>query len=119
MINKCIALFNLLPTSQVHHWLIAADWLEEEGLDITAAAFRENIFVLEITNFETDGYGNGNGRGWGNGYGNGEGDKHSHGYISGNDWGDGHGNGDGSGEGYGWSSGSGHWLWGDWISGLF
>jgi hypothetical protein len=47
MIHKCIALFNLLPTSQPHFWLIAADWLEEKGLDITAVAFREAVWNLE------------------------------------------------------------------------
>ena len=50
MIYKCIALFNLLPTSQPHYWLIAADWLEEENLDITAVAFREGFFTLENNN---------------------------------------------------------------------
>jgi hypothetical protein len=50
MIYKCIDLFNLLPTSQPHYWLIAADWLEEENLDITASAFRERFFTLENNN---------------------------------------------------------------------
>jgi hypothetical protein len=53
MIHKCIDLFNLLPTSQPHYWLIAADWLEEENLDVTAIAFREGIFVInDYKNFK-------------------------------------------------------------------
>ena len=46
MIYKCITLFNLLPTSQPHHWLIAADWLEENEKYIEANAFREGIQSL-------------------------------------------------------------------------
>jgi hypothetical protein len=83
MIYKCIALFNLLPTSQVHYWLIAADWLEEEGLDITASAFRENVFVLEIAkceNYDGNGGGDGRGNGYGYGYGYGRGDGYGYGY---------------------------------------
>jgi uncharacterized membrane protein YgcG len=74
MIYKCLALFNLLSTSQPHIWLIAADWLEEEGLDVTANAFRENLFVLEIANGSGQGYGDGYGYGYGSGFGGGDGD---------------------------------------------
>jgi hypothetical protein len=94
MIYKCLALFNLLPTSMPHHWLIAADWLEEEGLDITAAAFRENIFVLEIVNSNSNvssGYGGVNGNGWGKGFD----------VAGGCGWGNGYGIADGGGEGDG------------------
>ena len=51
MIYKCIALFNLLPTSQPHYWLIAADWLEEENKYTEANAFRENLpFLINSKN---------------------------------------------------------------------
>ena len=91
MITKCIALFNLLPTSQPHHWLIAADWLEENEKYIEANAFREGILELYNKEYEyissmdyvNSGYGEGNGygngwgladdRGSGGGYGNGVG----------------------------------------------
>jgi hypothetical protein len=67
-IAKCLKLFELTPTTPTYRWLIAADWLEEEGLDVTASAFRENVFVLEIVNA------NGNASGYGRGRGHGSGD---------------------------------------------
>jgi ABC-type glycerol-3-phosphate transport system substrate-binding protein len=108
MIHKCIALFNLLPTSQPHYWLIAADWLEEEGLDVTAATFRENAFILEIIDKNANGYGNfigssnsnfsgsGVGDGWGWGYGRGGSEYDGTGYGRG--YGRGEYNGMGAGE---------------------
>ena len=47
MITQCANLFQLLPTSPLHRWLIAADWLEEAGAEVAAAAFREGIFEAE------------------------------------------------------------------------
>jgi hypothetical protein len=92
MIYKCIALFNLLPTSQLYRWLIAADWLEEKNKEIEASSFREGIFVLEIVNFEINA--DGNGYGSGSGYG-------------GNSWGNGYGYMGGGGSGFGSGSGRG------------
>ena len=125
MIYKCIDLFDLLPTSMSHHWLIAADWLEEEGLDVTAAAFRESIWNLEKRMFGY-GLGSGNGKesdsdlkrgriysagtGLGSGFGNGLGglidnlyiDISDHSYSDSDGRGTGGGNGYGQGIGYSW-----------------
>lgn len=126
-IYKCINLFNLLPTSQPHIWLIAADWLEEENKELEANAFRESIFNLEIINattnanttansFSTFGWGDNmvcgwgddtgcgwgddnHGSGWGNGYGRGYGDGYSGGWGWGNGFGDGCGGGTGNNTG--------------------
>jgi hypothetical protein len=106
MIHKCIALFNLLPTSQTHIWLIAADWLEENNLDITAIAFREGVWNLEI---RMCGFGSGSGIGSYKGYCHSTGIGGGSGFDSGFDsgwgerygFGDGSGNGEGSGDGYG------------------
>ena len=86
--ERCLTLFDLLPTSPPHHWLIAADWIEEHGREsdqAAAQAFRDGIWVTDPKT--GDGYGNGDGYGDGNGYGYGDGD--------------GNGNGDGYGNGYG------------------
>jgi hypothetical protein len=113
MIYKCLSLFNLLPTSMPHIWLIAADWLEEEGLDVTASVFRENKFRLEIEDIKDflfdsgfgfgfgDGDGDGDGYGGGDGWGNGITDGSGFGNADGVGWGNAHGFGDGSGHGNG------------------
>jgi hypothetical protein len=100
MIIKCVILFNLFPTSQAYRWLIAADWLEEEGLDVTASAFRENLFHLEMISV--------NGHGDGNGYSDDIGAFYNiHGTGLGCGHSDGYGFGDGDGDGGGWSDGDG------------
>ena len=109
MIEKCIALFNLLPTSQSHHWLIAADYLEESDLDITAEAFRNNIFNLELTASDFYAHGSSCGYGWGNNIGCGEAfltDAFDYSNI-GNGHGDCRGNGEGDGGGSGFANGKG------------
>ena len=122
MIYKCIALFNLIPTSQPHYWLIAADWLEEEGLDVAAAAFREGIWeIIDKKYFYKndngifvrffdmgDGYGNGIGYGSGRGVSDGEGNGIISG-VSGSGWGnDCWGNYRFYGYGFGYGFGSGN-----------
>lgn len=120
MIYKCIELFNLLAITPLYKWCIAADWLEEVGLDITASVFREGIFVLEVNEIDDCDYnkvvcGEGrdfaNGRGFGDTYAFGHGD--GDGNVNGNGRGNGHGSGGGSrsgtgrGAGYGFGHGDG------------
>ena len=131
MTDKCINLFKLIPTSQPHLWLIAADWLEEKNKELEANAFRESIFNLEIikrldrqirydfneislnslhSHFHSNGryahgYACGSGRGvdgYACGSGDGRGNINARGY--------GHGHSDGSGDGYGggYGGGDGH-----------
>ena len=115
MTDKCINLFKLIPTSQPHHWLIAADWLEEENKYTEANAFREGIFNLEIiTSFDRQifyefneitfismPHANGNGDGYGSseGYACGSGD--GRGSINAIGYGHGHSDGGGDGDGFG------------------
>jgi len=62
--QRCVVLFGLMPTSG-HRWLIAADWLEEQGAEVEAAAFRDGIWGLAP--IETDN-GDGDGEGYGGGH---------------------------------------------------
>lgn len=69
-----------MPTSG-HRWLIAADWLEEEGAEVEAAAIRDGIWKPEDVNHDggtgqflgLDGFGHGNGCGRSEGWADGAG----------------------------------------------
>lgn len=110
-----------------HIWLIAADWLEEQGLDVTASAFREGIWNIiqdgkgdfyicrgiHLSNKDEKYYGprkrekynlicSGSGDGCGDGHGNGEGFGYADGkghYSNNQGFGDGDSDGHGDGEG--------------------
>lgn len=105
--NQAFALFNLLPTTPPHVWLIAADWIQEQGKETdeeTAEAFREGIWVLEPdTNDPSEepfGYrwdGSGWGDGWASGVGHGDGAGYAGGAGSERSYGSGYGLGSGEG----------------------
>lgn len=94
--QRCVELFELLPTSPPHRWLIAADWIEELGSEITANAFRDGIWglVVEDGGDGCCGGGMGDGSGYACGYGGERGN-----FLIASGYGD--GSGDGSGDGHG------------------
>ena len=97
--ERCSEIFHLLPTSEETRRLVAADWLEDLGYGVAAAAMREgNDFLFESKKGDGDGDGSGygSGDGYGYGYGSGSGDGDGYGY--------GYGSGDGDGYGYGYGS---------------
>lgn len=115
IIIQCIKLFDLLPTTPLYEWSIAADYVQEEqDIEITSNAFREGIFTLGVIDSKNGtgyGYGDGNsgsyfGFGFGNGIGDGFGNGNGHGHGFGT--GDGFGNGFGTGDGYGHGHGAGN-----------
>lgn len=108
LIQRCIELFQLLPTSG-YRWLIAADWLEEKGAEVEAAAFREGLgeqrqVPLDVGGRPHNCYGYGHGSGHaarsfpgGKAAGGGNFTRQCFSFGFGNDSGDGSGNGDGTG----------------------
>lgn len=106
LIQRCIALFELLPTSPPHRWLIAADWLEEKGAEVEAAAFREGLVEVDQVPLDAGGrsrncYGYGHGSGHGVGSVDGGGEGSGTGDVNGCDNGYGYTNGFGNGDGKG------------------
>lgn len=109
--HQAFALFQLLPTSPPHVWMIAADWIQEQGAqadEVTAAAFREGIWLLEPdtndpskTADDARCRGDGIGDGWADGQGDGNGAGYADGEGIGRGLGTGYGLGDGEGSVHG------------------
>ncbi len=107
--EQCAHRFALTSFGSDDGWLIAADWLEDEGYDLTAAAFRRRVWAPDLGGSGSspvygwcpgDGYGDGDGYGAGYGAGYNSASGSGHGYGDGSGSADGYGNGDGSGDGY-------------------
>ena len=90
-------------------WLIAADYLEENGEFLMACAIRKKIYRLSPINLFGHNWGCGEADGNGDGYGSGSGSGYSSGFSNDNGYGDGSGgilsNGSGNGDGSGWGCG--------------
>jgi hypothetical protein len=98
---------DLISDDDESSFLIAADWLEEQGRDYEAWCLREGYvfnvwFYFSAINliYTLD---HGYGTGYGQGHGDGNGDNYGTSYGDG----DGHGDGDGAGYGYGGGAGDG------------
>jgi hypothetical protein len=103
-LERAIQTFALRPASEETAWLIAADFVQESGDDLTAEVIRTDPAGLLKQPGGGAGWGDGRGDGWGAGRGDGWG--------AGGGAGDGAGGGAGDGSGAGWGDGSGA-GWGD------
>ena len=101
--------FGLIPSSDQHRKFMAADWCEEEGAYLFAAAIRSGLVWNENGDVggAGEGFGDGEGSGSGDGYGDGYGYGSGSGSGSGSGYGSGVGSGEGDGSGYGYGDGYG------------